>query len=201
MIDDVRPYTKSSDERIIAMMAALAEIGDRRVAGDVVECGVWKAGNIILARKLVPDRVCWLYDTFTGMTLPDGEIDQKGKGSRKQPEAWLGKMAVSVAEVRANLNRFGVLDDTKLRFVVGDVIETLPTTRPERIALLRLDTDWYASTAAELRWLYPLLSPGGILIVDDYGYWLGARRAVDDYFDRSVVIEQIDCTAVRVRKC
>lgn len=183
------------------MMAALAEIGDRRVAGDVVECGVWKAGNIILARKLVPDRVCWLYDTFTGMTLPDGEIDQKGKGSRKQPEAWLGKMAVSVAEVRANLNRFGVLDDTKLRFVVGDVIETLPTTRPERIALLRLDTDWYASTAAELRWLYPLLSPGGILIVDDYGYWLGARRAVDDYFDRSVVIEQIDCTAVRVRKC
>jgi hypothetical protein len=70
----------------------------------------------------------------------------------------------------------------QIRFVQGKVEETLPQTRPESIALLRLDTDWYESTRCELEFLFPLLAPGGVLIVDDYGHWQGCRQAVDDYF-------------------
>lgn len=201
LTEDIRPYTKSSPERIEAMKEALFEIEARGIDGDIVECGVWKAGNIILARKLVPDRVCWLYDTFTGMTLPDAAIDLHGKGNKSRtPESWLGKSAVAVEEVRAILAEFNVLDDDKLRFVVGDVVETLPFAKPEKIALLRLDTDWHASTAAEMKWLWPLLQPGGILIVDDYGHWHGARKAVNDCLGGSRPIEPIDYTAVRIRK-
>jgi hypothetical protein len=70
----------------------------------------------------------------------------------------------------------------RLHFVQGKVEETLPHTRPESIALLRLDTDWYESTRCELEYLFPLLAPGGVLIIDDYGHWQGCRQAVDDYF-------------------
>lgn len=199
-MEGIEQYTKSSPERIAAMMQSLNYIEANDIPGDIVECGVWRGGNIIMARKLCPFRVCWLYDTFTGMTLPDAEIDKHRAGKVRTPESWLGKSAVSVAEVRAYLDENGALDDSKLRFVEGDVVETLEAVRPERIALLRLDTDWHASTAAELKWLYPLLSPGGILIVDDYGHWLGARRAVDEYFAGSIEMEKIDYTAIRIVK-
>ena len=200
LVNAVRPYTKSSVERIAAMIESLEEIEGKRIEGDIVECGVWKAGNIVLARKLAPSRVCWLYDTFTGMTLPT-EYDMKPKYKEKPPEDWIGHAAASLEEVHAALKQFEVFDEDKLRFVVGDVVETLPKSRPEKIALLRLDTDWYESTAAELHWLYPLLVPGGILIVDDFGHWPGARKAVLEYFRGTVRFEPIDYTAVLVHKC
>lgn len=201
LVDDLMgAYTKSGVERINCMVESLIEIEERGVQGDVVECGVWRGGNIVLARKYAPSRVCWLYDTFTGMTLPT-EHDQKPKYKDKPLEDWIGHAAASLEEVREVLTQFEVLDEDKLRFVVGDVVETLPKSRPEKIALLRLDTDWYESTAAELQWLYPLLEPGGILIVDDFGHWPGARKAVLEYFRGTVRFEPIDYTAVRVRKC
>lgn len=186
LIASVELYTKTNQRCRSAMVNALRRIDRDNIPGDIVECGVWRGGNIILARKVCPDRVCWLYDTFCGMTEP-GPEDKLRSGApalpRYQAKSHAGWMSASVLEVDGTLCKFGVYDETKLRFVVGDVCETLQVTKPPRIAFLRLDTDWYSSTKVELEVLYPLLSPGGVLIVDDYGHWLGARKAVDDYFE------------------
>ena len=200
-------YTKSSEARLAAMCDCLLAIERERVPGDVVECGVWRGGNIILARKLAPERLCWLFDTFSGMTEPTA-LDIKPNGARAI-DAFRAKTAARpwaaapLDEVRGYFEETGTLDDERLRFVVGPVEQTLrdPEHLPERIALLRLDTDWHASTKIELEFLYPRLVPGGFLIVDDYGHWLGARKAVDDYFRvLAPVREPIDDTAILIRK-
>jgi hypothetical protein len=107
----------------------------------------------------------------------------------------------SLKHVKGCLEETGVYDEDKLRFVVGPVEKTLldPANLPERIAVLRLDTDWYASTKAELKHLYPRLSSGGTLIVDDYGHWYGCRQAVNEYFP-GVQLTPIDYTAVSLVK-
>jgi O-methyltransferase len=199
--DLVRPYTRTGDKRVAAMIAALQKIEAENIPGDVVECGVWRGGNIILARKIAPSRVCWLYDTFTGMTKP-GPEDKRRDGApaleRYKQGEWC---ASSVDEVRGCLAETGTLDDDKLRFVAGDVCKTLkvPENLPERIALLRLDTDWYASTKLELQTLYPRLSPGGVLIIDDYGHWQGARKATDEVLGK-VALTHIDYSCVQLVK-
>lgn len=206
VLAEVRPYTKSSPERISAMASAIDATRD--IPGDIVECGVWKGGNIILARKVAPDRICWLYDTFSGMTEPkDVDVTKSGRSAMqsyaaklKDGRQWNG---VSLDDVKKNFEETGTLDDSKLIFVVGPVEQTLlkPENLPARISVLRLDTDWHASTKIELEVLYPRLSPGGILIVDDYGHWRGARLAVDDYFgDPAPEIKRIDYTAISLVK-
>lgn len=202
-------YSKSSRERLLAMAESVKRIERDGIMGDIVECGVWRGGNIMLARMLAPMRLCWLYDTFTGMTEPT-ELDVKKKGVRAidhyQEKLAKGKpwAAASLHEVQKFMRGTGTLDEKFCRFVVGDVCETLKvaTNLPERIALLRLDTDWHASTKAELEALYPRLVLGGILIVDDYGHWEGARKAVDDYFlDRArPPAHKIDYTAIMMVK-
>jgi predicted O-methyltransferase YrrM len=102
----------------------------------------------------------------------------------------------TLAEVQANMARTGFPAE-RTRFVQGDVGQTIPGEAPERIALLRLDTDWYESTRHELEHLYPRLQPGGVLIVDDYGHWAGAREAVDEYFAQhgiAILLNRIDYT-------
>lgn len=190
--------------RLRAMAAALEKIDRDKIVGDVVECGVWKGGNIILARKMSPDRVCWLYDTFDGMPAP-GIHDEKYSGrcdphiryqeSLKRGAGWC---RATLDEVKASLAVTGVLDEDKLRFVVGPVEQTLLRSEniPERIAILRLDTDWHDSTKIELELLYPKLASGGVLIVDDYGHWKGARKAVDEYFMMNFNPVWIDSAAV-----
>jgi hypothetical protein len=193
----VQPYTKSSPERLTAMARACEQIDAEGVPGDVVECGVWRGGNIILARFYCPDRMCWLFDTFEGMANRS-EWDV----SRSGIMVGVGKSAVSVEDVTENLRITGTFDSRKLRFVKGMVEDTLRDAGnlPERIALLRLDTDWYHSTKIELEVLWPRLAPGGIMIVDDYGHWRGAKKAVDEYFDGKVLFTTIDYTAVMTVK-
>lgn len=204
----VLPYTMTGPLRIQAMIAAISHIEEHKIAGDIVECGVWRAGNIILARKLAPYRLCWLYDTFAGMTLP-GDEDMKGNGTPAMERyvrlqtAGLAWCAASLESVIECFKVTGTFDEDKLRFVVGDVRATLlaADNLPKQIALLRLDTDFYESTAIELAVLYPLLMPGGVLVVDDYGHWLGAKKAVDEYFDgQDVEFTKIDYTAVSLVK-
>ena len=99
-------------------------------------------------------------------------------------------------EVRRNLFSTGY-PENQLSFVEGPVEETIPETVPDKIALLRLDTDWYESTLHELRHLYPLLSEGGVLIIDDYGHWKGAREATDQYLREEspkILLNRIDMT-------
>lgn len=196
----VAPYTKSSRERLIAMKYSLHHVDHKNIPGDVVECGVWAGGNIIMSRLVSPQRTCWLYDTFAGMT-PPGEYDTTRSGytaqSRLDKNPAKRMSAMSIDKVKFNLRAEGVYDVEKLRFVVGDVCDTLrdPKNLPDRVSVLRLDTDWYESTKTEMEVLFPLLSSGGILIVDDYGHWMGARKAVDEYLgDLSRSLKKIDYT-------
>jgi len=209
LIELVRPYTKSGIDRLRGMIKAVRTVDRNAIAGDIVECGIWRAGNIILARILAPQRTCWLYDTFAGMPMP-AAIDRKSNG-RSAMESYLGKKkpggkwsAVTKEAVRGNLIATGTFDEARCRFVIGMVEDTLKLedNLPKQIALLRLDTDWHSSTKVELEVLYPRLMPGGILIVDDYGHWYGAKKAVDDYFGRNDRrrLVPIDSTAVMLVK-
>jgi O-methyltransferase len=198
LLAELLPYTRTGLVRFRAMAEALRFIDARQIPGDIVECGVWRAGNIALARRICPDRVCWLYDTFQGMTKPsleDGDHAMAvymGKQSREMPF-----LRVTLEEVKDTFIDTSTFDETYLRFVGGDVAVTLrEPDLPKQIALLRLDTDWYDSTKIELEVLYPRLQSGGVLIVDDYGHWQGARQAVREYFGDAVVFTYIDYTAV-----
>lgn len=208
-------YSVTTPQRLVAMARAVRTIEKAGVPGDIVECGIWKGGHLMIARKLAPTRRCWGYDTFTGMTKPtDDDRNRAGYRARdkwdhkkKIGHAWCG--GAPLETVRQSFAAEGLADDDLVRFVAGDVAKTLrdPANLPETIALLRLDTDWYESTKIELEVLYPRLQPGGILIVDDYGHWLGAQKAVDEYFDRLMPKvrrqdrhEQVDYTCILMTK-
>ncbi len=208
LIELATPYTMTTKERMAAMIEAVQRIDREGILGDIVECGVWRGGNIIIARKLSPFRTCWLFDTFAGMTEPT-EVDTNRRGApaihtyRVKTSSGQQWAAASLEEVKDSLWETGTLDESRLRFVVGDVVETLkvPDNLPDQIALLRLDTDWYESTNIELDVLWPRVSRGGVMIVDDYGHWLGARRAVDEHFGcYAHELVEIDYTAIQMVK-
>jgi hypothetical protein len=147
----------------------------------------------------VRDRKLILYDTFSGNPPPTAEdISFEGISGQKMLEEnrtnetnWL---EVGLEGVRSNLLSTGYPAE-RLEFIEGRVEETLLRHVPDKIAILRLDTDWYESTRAELQILYPRLSDGGVLVVDDYGYWRGARKAVDEFLstlDFKPLLHRID---------
>jgi hypothetical protein len=195
LINNLKPYTMTSSERLWSLLNAVRHVIDTRVAGDLVECGVWRGGSVMamaleLANHNVSDRSIWLYDTFAGMTTPTEADIEAGTGvqadfmMRQTPvsdgnNVWC---IASRADVETNVRSTGYPSENFL-FVEGDVAATLHQHCPDRISLLRLDTDWYESTKVELEVLYPRLSVGGVLILDDYGHWKGARKAVDEYFE------------------
>ena len=118
------------------------------------------------------------------------------QGHVRHPRIFTCKQYASLADVKQCLALANYPED-KVRYVVGDVVKTLAGNKPEQIAILRLDTDFYDSTKAELEQLYGLLSPGGILIIDDYGSWDGARKAVDEFnaaLPRPLFLARIDET-------
>lgn len=202
----VESYTMSSVERIIAAIRAAAYVAKNRVPGDVVECGVWKGGSsMAIARSLFDSgdtsrRIC-LYDTFEGMTEPsNADVDWMNIPAAAGKKAHWGYQPVTLAEVKKNLSLAGYPEE-RLIFVKGRVEETLPPKAPKVISILRLDTDWYESTKHELQHLYPRLASGGVLIVDDYGYYAGAGQAVDEYFaehDPKAYLHRIDYTGAMV---
>jgi len=193
LIESVREFTMTSPERIFGLANAVRWVVDAGVTGDIVECGVWRGGSMMaVARALlaagVNDRDLYLFDTYTGMTAPtDEDRDHRGNpAATRFAELADGDESsdwcrAGIRTVRENLARTGYPDE-KLHFVAGKVEETIPAQAPERIALLRLDTDWYVSTRHELDHLWPRLAAGGVCIIDDYGHWQGSRKAVDEYF-------------------
>jgi len=206
--EQVRPCTMTSPERVVAAIRAADYIATNGIAGDIVECGVWRGGSsMAIALALLEagdtERSFFLYDTFAGMTEPtehDVQFDGTPAGeilmrSAKDCDVW---GIASLQDTRQNLESTRYPRE-RFHFVAGPVEETIPRTVPDRIALLRLDTDWYASTLHELQHLYPLLSPRGILIIDDYGHWRGAKQAADEFFARlspRPFLARIDYTAV-----
>jgi hypothetical protein len=202
----VAPFTMTSIERRLALLDAIDYLGKHRIDGAVVECGVWLGGSMMAAALALQERGdvrdLYLFDTFDGMT-PPGEFDREFSGRHAtelldaDPTRTSDYWAVAPIErVRENMYSTGYPPE-RITLVKGPVEETIPDHAPERIALLRLDTDWYESTRHELRHLVPRIVSGGVLIVDDYGHYEGARKAVDEYLDANgarILLNRIDYT-------
>jgi O-methyltransferase len=206
--ESVRPYTMTSPERVNALLDAVQYVVKNNIDGAFVECGVWRGGSAMaVALKLkslgVSNRNIFLYDTFSGMPAPgDSDVSNGGDAAidtferMKVTEDTSEWCYSSLSEVRDNLAATGYPIE-RMHFVEGKVEETLPAVSPKNIALLRLDTDWYASTKHELENLYPLLMRHGILIIDDYGHWRGAQMAVDEYIfehELKIYLNRVDDT-------
>jgi hypothetical protein len=198
----------TSPERISALIESIQFIVHNRIPGSIVECGVWRGGSMMasaLALKKAGDttRELHLFDTFEGMPKPTAaDVDLNGHSA----DRFFRKLQTgpdtsnfcraTLEEVRLAMNSTGY-DEGLVYFVKGRVEETIPKHAPDSIALLRLDTDWYESTKHELEHLFPRLSKHGVLIVDDYGHWEGARKAVDEYFAENeikILLSRVDYT-------
>lgn len=189
-------YTMTTVPRLVNTLKSCKYVVENDISGDFVECGVWRGGNGILAKKLFErmgsDKKVWMFDTFEGMTAPTqfdvvasnkSLAEVKYKKTKKDTHSeWA---YASLEDVKRNCESSAV-NLSSIKFVKGDVCKTLAkkSNLPKEISILRLDTDWYESTKAELESLYPILSKRGVLIVDDYGYWEGSRKAVDEYFEK-----------------
>jgi hypothetical protein len=194
VIERVKPFTMTSPERMVSLIRAVQYLAANGVEGDMVECGVWRGGSMMIVAEVlsalgVTDRNLYLYDTFEGMSEPQESVDVSYEGDaaktlleiREKTEQDYIWCYSPIEEVKKNL--YGTsYPAQKMHFVKGRVEDTIPATTPAKIALLRLDTDWYESTYHELEHLFPRLVNGGILIIDDYGHWQGAQKATDEYF-------------------
>ncbi|WP_199504293.1 TylF/MycF/NovP-related O-methyltransferase [Qipengyuania sp. YIM B01966] len=194
LLESIRGLSMTAPIAQWEFIRALRYIDALNIEGAVVECGVWRGGNLALAglirRETNNDRQIFAYDTFAGMTAPTphdhkavNEVDTQAKFDALERDGHNDWCYASLDDVRNNFAQV-VGAEAQLRTIVGPVQDTLidETNLPEKIAILRLDTDFYDSTKAEMEILYPRLVSGGILIVDDYGEWAGARKAVDEYF-------------------
>ena len=207
--DKIRLYTMTSIERVSALVLSVEYVIKKNIPGSFVECGVWKGGSVmaiaLTLRELgITNRSIYLYDTFEGMSEPTDKDERAFDGvkalnllnsqinNKTNDATWAYS---SIDEVKYNIARTGYNSDN-IYFIKGKIEDTIPNTTPSQIALLRLDTDWYESTKHELIHLYPLLSKGGVLIIDDYGYWKGSKDATDEYFseDNFTLISRIDDT-------
>ncbi len=205
----VQPYTMTGKYALFALRRAVQYVAAGGIPGDVVECGVWRGGSMMaVARTLVElgetTRTLHLFDTFEGMPPPtdadrsaagEAAADLLRQGEKQTSTVWAYS---PLEEVRRNVALAGY-PAGRVAFVQGKVEDTLPAAAPDQIALLRLDTDWYESTRHELVHLWPRLSVGGVLIIDDYGYWQGARRAVDEFVAErrlKLLLNRVDHTAV-----
>ena len=201
-----KPFTMTSIERMYGLYRAIRYVVDENIPGDVVECGVWMGGSAMVAAmtlELVGNKTrdLYLYDTFEGMTPPTNhDINHDGVHAKNflnprdridgESNVWA---YASLENVRRNLDHTGVSRD-RFHLIKGKVEDTIPSSMPNAISLLRLDTDWYESTAHELKHMYPALSVGGVLIIDDYGHWRGSREATDKYFAAraGILLDRLD---------
>lgn len=206
ILETASRYSMSGRVRLWSLLQAVEHVARAGIDGDFVECGVWKGGNLVLcglmAKKLKLDKHIWGYDTFEGMSEPTAE-DRRVGGGGTVFDQWRQRQKNGVTdwcyspfeEVEQNFrNEVGT---GNLTLVKGKVEDTLEVTAnvPEKISILRLDTDWYESTKKELEVLYPRLQKGGVLIIDDYGHWAGAKKAVDEYFAEAPIwLQRIDYT-------
>lgn len=196
-------YTMTSPVRVVQLIRAIDYLEQNKISGDIVECGVWRGGSIMAAilalNKYESIRNIRLYDIFSGMSEPTHK-DRKYDGetakiiAKREGSHWCN---ASLREVKTNISTMQY-DHSKIEFIKGKVEETISEKNTgSAIALLRLDTDWYESTKHELKYLFPKLVKGGVLIIDDYGHWNGCRLAVDEYFKENnikILLSRVDYT-------
>ncbi|GAB2931955.1 TylF/MycF/NovP-related O-methyltransferase [Streptomyces sp. NPDC058869] len=194
IIRAVKPYSMTSPERLNAFILATRYIARHAIPGDIVECGVWRGGSMqACARTLLSvgetERDLYLFDTYEGMTPPTAEdLRRDGRPARELLDAQGKDRPIwAVASLEDVKEGFDTVPYPKERvhYVRGRVEDTVPGQAPDQISILRLDTDWYASTKHELDHLYERLVPGGVLLIDDYGYWQGSRQAVDEFLEKT----------------
>jgi len=208
IIELVKPYTMTSPERLNSLINSVKYIVNNKIDAPFVECGVWKGGSMMAVAYMLKEladtqRELYLFDTFEGMTAPTDKdiahfnVDAKALlDSEDEKKREIYRCYASLEEVKNNLYSTNYSSD-KIHFVRGKVEETIPDCAPEKIALLRLDTDWYESTRHELEHLFPRLVPGGVIIIDDYGYWKGCKQATDEYIQNHkipLLLNRIDST-------
>ncbi|MCX6840501.1 MAG: class I SAM-dependent methyltransferase [Verrucomicrobia bacterium] len=206
IVQQARPYTLTSLHRLASTQDAVRYVVKNGIQGSLVECGVWRGGNMAVASRTLQllgdtNRELYLYDTFEGMSEPtEHDADYGGTSAAKLLAAEQKGTGVwceaGIGDVTQVMKETGYSMD-KVHLVKGKVEDTIPTSIPNEIALLRLDTDWYESTLHELVHLYPRLKPGGVLIIDDYGHWRAARQAVDEYFEKNGIrglLNRVDYT-------
>ena len=207
-VREVMPYTLTSVQRLVTLCDAVQYVVHNQISGDIVECGVWKGGSMMaIARTLIQSgdqsRHLYLFDTYEGMTPPSnkdisvqGELASNLLRHADKEDANSVWCVAPLDEVRRAVGSVGY-DSSKVHFVKGRVEETIPIMAPEQICILRLDTDWYESTWHEMEYLFPRLIKGGVLIIDDYGHWQGARQAIDKYIKEKklqILLHRIDGT-------
>lgn len=203
-----KPFTMTSVERMYALYKAIEYIAKKKIAGDLVECGTWRGGSAMMMLLTLmkwgdTSRNVFLYDTYEGMSAPtEKDINYSGEKAEKllresiadkENSVWC---LASLEDVKKNIGTIKYPAE-QIHFIKGKVEDTIPQTMPSKISLLRLDTDWYESTYHELKYLYPLLIQNGVLIIDDYGHWKGAREATDQYFNDQkeiILLNRIDYT-------
>jgi len=208
VIQKVKPFTQTSVDRLSALCEAVKYVVNNQIPGDMVECGVWRGGSMMAVAHMLllledNNRHLYLFDTFEGMTEPSAaDISLNGISALNlldsnqrddQNSVWC---YAPLEQVEAKMIDVGY-DSKKIHFVKGKVEDTIPEQAPKAIAVLRLDTDWYESTRHEMEHLFPRLSPGGVIIIDDYGHWQGARKAVDEYIQENkvkILLNRIDYT-------
>ena len=196
--------TMIGDLRLRQLQDAVETVIAQGVEGDLIEAGVWRGGASILMRAVldaygVTDRLVWVADSFKGLPPPDPGSYPADAGLRLHEHPAL---AARIEEVQSNFAWHGLLDD-QVRFLPGWFRDTLPTLGTHQWAVIRLDGDLYESTILGLEHLYPGLSPGGFVIVDDYGVLTSCRQAVDDFRAAHGItepIEKVDWTAVYWRR-
>ena len=196
--------TMIGSQRLDNLQQCIEKVLEEGITGDFIETGVWRGGSCIFMRAMlaahaVTDRRVFVADSFRGVPRPDAANYPADAGETFHVNSCL---AVSEDRVRANFDRFGLLDD-QVQFLVGWFKDTLPVAPIRTLAMARLDGDLYESTMDALVNLYPKLSPGGFLIVDDYGCVAGCRQAVDDFRRTHGIVEPlqpIDWTGVFWRR-
>ncbi|WP_322754970.1 TylF/MycF family methyltransferase [Frankia sp. Cas3] len=177
-------HTMIGAKRIENLDVCMRTVLREKVPGDFIETGVWRGGACIFMRGLlraygVSDRTVWVADSFQGLPPPEADKYPADAGDQLHT---MSELAVSLEEVQENFRRYGLLDD-QVRFLRGWFKDTLPSAPIEKLAIIRLDGDMYSSTMDGLQSLYPRLSMGGFVIVDDYGAMESCRRAVEDFRD------------------
>lgn len=191
----IRPHSITASAGPLPLWAlykSIEYIVKNEVPGDIAECGVWNGGSMLLAAMALKhfgdtSRMLYLYDTFAGMPKPDADLDRNWDGVSAldtwqsfadEGKPWgFGGTVEMVYEVMKGAD----YPADNITFVRGMVEDTIPSVKADQLSLLRLDTDLYHSTYHEFVHLYPTVASGGIVIIDDYGYFEGAKRATDQY--------------------